>query len=134
MPGERDWLVLYDAECGICRTLLAPLLSWDRHGRVRPLPLQDAEAQTLLADLEPEERMASWYLISPAAQRWSAGAALPPLLRQLPGGWAPARAFCTFPAMTERCYRWVAGHRSGLSRLLPERLKRRADYLRPSPP
>jgi predicted DCC family thiol-disulfide oxidoreductase YuxK len=134
MPDERNWLVLYDAECGICRTLLAPLLSWDRRDLLRPLPLQDPKGQALLADLAPEERIASWHLISPAGRRWSAGAALPPLLRLLPGGRAPARAFGRFPAATEGVYRWVADHRSSLSRLLPERLKRRGDYLRPDSP
>lgn len=148
MPSERDWLVLYDAECGICRAILAPLLSWDRRNRLRPVPLQDPEAQALLTDLAPEGRMASWHLISPlgrtpsgppampspADQRWSAGAAVPPLLQLLPGGRAPAAIFARFPGVTERGYRWIAGHRSALSRLLPERLKRRGDYLRSSPP
>jgi predicted DCC family thiol-disulfide oxidoreductase YuxK len=148
MPGERNWLVLYDAECGICRTLLALLLSWDRRDLLRPVPLQDPEAQVLLADLEPGERMASWHLISPlgrtgsgppsmpapASQRWSAGEALPRLLRLLPGGPVPALAFGRFPAVTERGYRWVADHRSALYRLLPEHLKRCGDYLRLDPP
>jgi predicted DCC family thiol-disulfide oxidoreductase YuxK len=148
MPDERDWLVLYDAECGICRALLAVLLSWDRRHRLRPLALQDAEAGALLGDLTDEERMASWHLVAPpgrtqtgspsmpslAGRRWSAGRAVPPLLRLLPGGRTPARVFNRFPITTERGYRWVADHRSGLSRLLPARLKRRGDYLRPSPP
>jgi predicted DCC family thiol-disulfide oxidoreductase YuxK len=134
MPDERDWTVLYDATCGLCRALLAPLLRWDRAGRLRPLPLQRAEAATLLAELTPEERMASWHLISPSGERWSAGAALPPLLKLLPGGQAPSAAFARFPGATERGYRWVAAHRTGLARLLPRQLKDRADYLRTQPP
>ncbi|HVY95599.1 MAG TPA: DCC1-like thiol-disulfide oxidoreductase family protein [Solirubrobacterales bacterium] len=121
------WTVLYDAECGICRTLLAGLLSWDRGRRLRPIALQASEADALLADLPPAERMASWHLLSPAGERWSAGAALPPLLRLLPGGAAPAAAFARFPGATERGYRWVADHRAALARLLPAALKRRAD-------
>lgn len=144
MPSERDWLVLYDAECGICRTLLALLLSWDQHRRLRPLALQDAEAAALLADLTPEERMASWHLVSPlgrthsgaspAGRRWSAGAAVPLLLQLVPGGRVPAAIFARFPGTTERGYRWLAAHRSAISRLLPECLKRHGDYLRPDPP
>jgi predicted DCC family thiol-disulfide oxidoreductase YuxK len=133
MPNGRDWTVLYDAECGLCRTLLAPLLRWDRRGRLRPAPLQSGTADTLLADLTPEQRMASWHLVSPRGQRWSAGAALPPLLRLLPAGGAPAALFARFPAATERGYRLVAAHRTGFGRLVPARLKRRADYLRASP-
>lgn len=133
MPDDPGWTVLYDADCGLCRTLLAPLLSWDR-GRLRPLPLQSSGANALLADLTPKQRMASWHLVSPSGQRWSAGTALPPLLRLLPGGRAPAAAFARFPTATERGYRWVAEHRFGLARLLPAQLKRRADYLRTQPP
>jgi predicted DCC family thiol-disulfide oxidoreductase YuxK len=126
MPAPT-WTVLYDADCGICRTLLAGLLRWDWNRRLRPLALQAAESDRLLADLAPAERMASWHLISPSSERWSAGAALPPLLRLLPGGRAPAAAFARFPAATEHGYRWVADHRSDLARLLPAALKRRAD-------
>lgn len=123
-PG---WTVLYDAECGICRALLAALLAWDRQQRLRPLALQAAEAARLLADLTPAERMASWRLLGPGGERWSAGAALPPLLRLLPGGRSPAAAFARFPGATERGYRWVADHRAGLARLLPAALRQRAD-------
>lgn len=126
MPAPA-WTVLYDAECGICRALLAGLLRWDRARRLRPVALQRPETDRLLADLSPAERMASWHLLSPGGNRWSAGAALPPLLRLLPGGRAPAAAFARFPTATERGYRWVADNRSALGRLLPEMLKRRAD-------
>lgn len=121
------WTVLYDAECGICRTLLAGLLRWDRDRRLRPVALQAPESDELLAALSPAKRMDSWHLVSPGGSRWSAGAALPPLLRLLPGGRAPSAAFARFPSSTERGYRWVADHRSALGHLLPAALKRRAD-------
>lgn len=121
------WTVLYDAECGICRALLAALLAWDRGRRLRPVALQAAEAARLLADLTPAEQMASWHLVSPTGGRRSAGAALSPLLRLLPAGHFPAAVFARFPRASERGYRWVAQHRSALARLLPAALKRRAD-------
>ena len=65
-------------------------------------------------------------LITPSGARHTAGAALPPLLRLLPGGRIPAAAFARFPRLTERGYRWVADHRSGLSKLVPSRAKQRA--------
>jgi predicted DCC family thiol-disulfide oxidoreductase YuxK len=124
-PAQR-WIVLYDAECGFCKWLLAGLLGWDRRRRLRPVPLQGPEAAELLADLDPEARMASWHLISPADSRTSGGDAIAPLLRLLPGGSGPAAAFARFPRLTARGYGWVAEHRSGLSRLVPGSLKRRA--------
>jgi len=121
------WIVLYDADCGLCKWLLALLLRWDRAERLRPLALQRPEAGGLLADLTPEQRAASWHLISPAGARASAGEALAPLLSLLPGGRLPAAVFTSLSRPTERGYAWVAAHRSGLSKLLPARAKRRAD-------
>jgi predicted DCC family thiol-disulfide oxidoreductase YuxK len=124
-PGER-WRVLYDGECGLCEWLLCGLLDWDRSVRLHPLALQRPESEELLADLTPEARMASWHLISPGGERQSGGAALAPLLRLLPGGRPPAAVFARLPALTDRSYRWVAEHRSQLSKLLGERAKQRA--------
>ena len=159
------WLVLYDGDCGLCKWLLAGILRWDRRQRLQPLALQTERAAELLADLSPEQRLASWHLIAPTgerpeaapeaaaeteadaataaddseadsssaeeapaavAQRYSAGAALPPLLRLLPGGALPASALAAAPQLTERAYRWVAAHRSLLSKAIPAAWKRRA--------
>ena len=76
--------------------------------------------------LPPGERMASWHLISPGGARRSGGAAVPALLRLLPGGRVPAAVLARFPGLTERGYRWVAEHRSGLSWWVPKSSKRRA--------
>jgi predicted DCC family thiol-disulfide oxidoreductase YuxK len=123
----KAWAVLYDRDCGFCRCSLAQLLAVDRHATLRPVALGTPEADALLADLTPEERAASWHLIAPDGRRWSAGAAAAPLVRLLPGGSLPATALETAPKTTERAYRWVADHRSTLSRLIPARAKRRAD-------
>jgi predicted DCC family thiol-disulfide oxidoreductase YuxK len=125
-PSARRWVVLYDADCGLCKWLLAGLLHWDRAARLRPIPLQEAEAGDLLADLAPSERMASWHLIAPTGARHSAGAAVAPLLRLLPGGRLPAAAFARCPGLTEGAYRWVAERRSRLSGWVPASAKRRA--------
>ena len=119
-------MVLYDADCGFCKWLLAGLLRWDRAERLRPLALQRPGADELLLDLGPAERMASWHLISPTGTRRSGGAAVAPLLRLLPRGRVPAAAFARFPKLTERGYRWVAEHRSQLSRWVPTSFKRHA--------
>jgi predicted DCC family thiol-disulfide oxidoreductase YuxK len=124
-----EWILLYDADCGFCRWSLAWVLSADRRERLRPLELQSEEADRLLADLKPEERMRSWHLVAPDGRRWSAGYAAPPLVRLLPAGGLPAAALAAAPELTDRAYRWVADHRSTFSRAIPTRAKQRADRL-----
>lgn len=124
-PGDR-WLVLYDADCGLCKWLLAGLLRWDRQERLQPLPLDDPKAARLLSDLEPAERMASWHLVEPSGDRRSAGDALAPLLAMLPGGRLPSAALGRVPALTGRGYRLIAERRAALSSLVPARAKNRA--------
>jgi predicted DCC family thiol-disulfide oxidoreductase YuxK len=121
------WTVLYDRDCSFCRWSLAQLLALDRSGRLRPVALGTEEADRLLADLTPEQREASWHLVSPEGARWSAGAAAPPFLRLLPRGQLPAALLERTPRLTERAYGWVAEHRSALGRLIPQAAKRRAD-------
>lgn len=128
-PAAQRWVVLYDSDCGFCMWLLAMVLRWDRRGRLRPAPLQGAEAGERLADLDRADRMASWHLISPDGTRSSGGAAIATLLRLLPGGYFPAAVFARFPAATERGYRWVAENRSRLSRWVPKGSKDRAREL-----
>ncbi len=152
--------VIYDADCGFCRWSLALLLSWDRRGgkrgrpspptsqggwggstapcALRPVALGTEEADRLLADLSVAEREASWHLVDDDGTRTSAGAALAPLLRELPRGDVPAALVARIPGPTERGYRWVAGHRGLLARPLPDRAKRWADrviaaHRRPAP-
>jgi predicted DCC family thiol-disulfide oxidoreductase YuxK len=125
-PETATWTLLYDADCGFCRSALAGLLALDLGKQVAPLALQSPEAAALLRDLDPSERMASWHLISPDGERFSAGAGGPPLLRLLVGGSVPAALLAAAPGPTDRAYRWVAEHRSTLSRLVPAGVKARA--------
>jgi predicted DCC family thiol-disulfide oxidoreductase YuxK len=128
-PPDPHWTILYDADCGFCRTVLAAILSADRAHRLRPLALGTPEADRLLHDLTIEQRDASWHLVSPDGHRESAGAAAPPLLRLLPGGALPAAALAKAPAPTQRAYQWVADHRSTFSHALPRSVKDRATRL-----
>ncbi len=124
-PDGR-WTVVYDADCGFCRTALALVLRADTRRRLRPLALGTAEADRLLADLDPATRSASWHLVDPAGAHLSAGAAAPPMLELLPGGTVPAALLAAVPRTTERAYGFVAGHRSAIGRLIPAAVKRRA--------
>jgi predicted DCC family thiol-disulfide oxidoreductase YuxK len=110
--------VVYDRDCGFCRWSLAKLLAWDRRRVLRPVALQSPEAGALPTD--------SWHLVTEDGRVHSAGSAVEPLMRLLPGG-APLAAIAhAFPRLTDRTYRFVADHRGGLGRLLPAGAVRRA--------
>jgi len=119
--------VIYDHDCGFCRWSLAKLLRLDRRHVLIPVALGTAEADRLLADMEPERRMSSWHLVAPDGRRHSAGAAAPPLLRLLPVTGPLGRLLAHAPTATDRAYRWVADRRSWFGGVIPERSKRRAD-------
>jgi len=125
-PDVAPAAILYDPDCGFCRVSLAALLSWDRHGRLRPVALGSEEADSLLAGMPEEDRMASWHLVEPGGVR-SAGAAFEPAFARLPGGRPLARLCARFPGVCERGYRLVADHRSLFGRLLPAAARRWAD-------
>lgn len=120
--------LLYDQNCGVCRALLGALLTWDRDVRLRPVPLQSAEAEALLAHMPTEQRVGSWHLQGPDGLR-SAGAAFPGLFDVLPAG-APLAALARrAPRASERAYCLVADNRSRLSKLVPDSVRERADAL-----
>jgi predicted DCC family thiol-disulfide oxidoreductase YuxK len=101
-------VILFDSRCGFCRRSVARLLSWDRNGRLRPVALQDPEADELLGGMDEERKTASWHLVTADGRVYSAGGAFPPLLRLLPGGRPLAAVTAAFPGLTERAYRYVA--------------------------
>ncbi len=118
--------ILYDADCGFCRFMLAQVLAWDRRGRLRPVALQAPEADRLLGDMPEEQRMASWHLVLPGGEVRSGGAAFAPLLRLLPGGAPLAPLPAAFPVAAERAYRLVAGNRHKLGPHVPRASAERA--------
>lgn len=110
--------LLYDADCGLCRWSLARVLAWDRRGALRPVAIQSAEGAALLPDLTEPERLASWHLVAHGAPLASAGAAVPPLMRLLPGGAPIAAVAARFPRTVEATYQAVVRNRSTLGRLV----------------
>ena len=114
-------IVFFDQDCGFCRWCSDRLRAWDRHGRLRFAPIQGAEGDRWLGSMSPEARLGSWHLVSPDGSIVSAGAALPPTLRLLPGGRPLAGLFAASPSMTERLYRWTVRHRVRLGALLGQR-------------
>jgi predicted DCC family thiol-disulfide oxidoreductase YuxK len=100
--------LLFDGECGFCRRSVERILRWDRRGRLRPVALEDPEADELLGGMTEERKLGSWHLVTADGKVYSAGAAFPPLLRLLPGGRPLAAVTAAFPGLTERAYRYVA--------------------------
>ncbi len=119
--------VLYDHDCGFCRWSIGRLLAWDRAGRLRPLAIQSAEGQRLLAGLTPEQRLATAHAVDAAGRRASGGDAIAPIAAVLPGG-APLAALARrAPALARAGYRAVAGRRSILGKLISDAARARAD-------
>ncbi len=110
MPNTIDdrTILLYDRDCRFCRWAVQQILRWDRRGRLRPVALQEAEAPRLLAHMDEERRMASWHLVTPDGEISSAGRAIAPLLRVLPGGRALASLADALPRLTDAGYALLA--------------------------
>ena len=117
--------VYYDQDCGFCRWTLSWILRWDRRRGLRPIPIESPEGDRELGDLG-DARLEAWHLVRDGV-RWSGGRALAPLLAELPGGRVLAPLARRLECLLVPAYGWVAKHRSGLSRLVPGRSKRRAD-------
>jgi predicted DCC family thiol-disulfide oxidoreductase YuxK len=117
VTAEPQSLVLYDQDCAFCKWSLDKILAWDRSKRLRAVAIQSEEGEQLLAGVDPQLRLDSWHLVSDG-KVFSAGAAAEPLARLLPWGRPLAAVFGAFPGLTERAYRYVAGHRDRWARLL----------------
>jgi predicted DCC family thiol-disulfide oxidoreductase YuxK len=107
--------VLYDQGCGFCTRVA---LRVARPGRVDITPIGSPLGSLLLRDLDEAERYASMHVVDGVGRRRSAGAALAPLARALPGGRPLAGALDAFPGVAGAAYEVVARHRSLASKLL----------------
>lgn len=117
----RRATVLYDEDCGFCRWSADRLRALDRRSTLWFEPLQGPEATRLLHAVPHERRAASWHLVELDGRVWSAGAAVPRVLRKLPGGAPIAMLAEAAPGATERAYAAVARRREALGRLLGQR-------------
>ncbi len=119
-------VVLYDADCGFCRWGVARVLGWDRGWTVRPVAIGSDEGAALLADLDEAARMGSWHLVDRDGGRTSAGAAIAPLMRLLPGGRPVAAIATRLPRATEALYRAIVRRRGWLGRAVSAGAAQRA--------
>jgi len=124
-PLERD-IVLYDRDCGFCRWSLARLLDLDLRRRLRPVALQDPQADELLRDMSAHERFASAHLVTSDGRIHSGGHAVAPLLRVLPAGMPLSLVARLVPGLIGLGYGWVVRNRGLLGRGLSQESKDRA--------
>jgi predicted DCC family thiol-disulfide oxidoreductase YuxK len=118
--------VLYDSDCGLCRVSVALLLRWDRRARLRPVAIQSAEGERLLAGVAPAARLASAHAVTADGRRHSGGDAAAPIAAVLPGGAPLARLARAAPGLVRAGYRLVAQNRSRLGLLIPAAVRDRA--------
>jgi predicted DCC family thiol-disulfide oxidoreductase YuxK len=117
-PPSPELPILYDDDCAFCKWCLDKILAWDRRGRLRTVPIQCDEGQTLLTNVPSNERLASWHLVLPSGEVRSAGAAAGPLARLLPLARPLAFVFERFPRATDSAYRSLAAKRARFGRAL----------------
>jgi predicted DCC family thiol-disulfide oxidoreductase YuxK len=122
-------LVLWDRDCGFCAWTLALALRADRRRVLVTSTIQEADVAGLLDAIEPERRYASFHIVDADGRVTSAGRAVTVMLGLLPAGRPLGLVTNAAPKLTERAYRWVAEHRSLLSKPIPRRSKDRARRL-----
>jgi predicted DCC family thiol-disulfide oxidoreductase YuxK len=113
-------VLLYDADCRVCRFVARTALRLDRRKELAVLPLQDEEAGGLLDELPPEERLASWRLVRPDGSLAGHGAGLSELLGSMWLTRAVGRAVSLVPDQAlDTLYAQAARRRGRLGRLVP---------------
>lgn len=111
---EATIVVLYDADCGVCRWLADRLSRWDSRGALTFESIQSTNGQELLHAIPEQARLDAMHAVTGDGRVWSGGEALRVLLEVLPGGKVPATIAGAFPETTELAYRFVARHRERL--------------------
>ena len=101
--------LLYDADCRFCRWAARLALRLDRRGRLAVLPLQDAEAEQLLAAVPVEARLDSARLAEPDGGLLDRGEAV-----------ATALGIPRLGPLLNGPYRLVSHYRGFLSGVVPD--------------
>ena len=119
MTASRP-VLLYDADCRVCRFVARTALRLDRRNELAVLPLQDDEARSFLQQLPTAERLASWRLVRRDGSLAAYGAGLSELLGSMWLTRALGRAVSVVPdRVLDTLYEQAARRRGRLGRLVP---------------
>ena len=113
--GSR-WTLIIDGDCALCRRAATLLSRWDTGRHFALVPYQDAAALARLPSIEAEALERAMHLVAPDGTISSGAAALPRMLRLLPGG-APLERLLRLPgaaSLAARLYQLVARNRHRL--------------------
>ena len=120
--ATRRPVLLYDADCRLCRFAARLVARLDRRRKLALLGLEDAAADALLEAVSEEERSSSLRLVLPDGRMLPAGAAALGVLEWLPATRPLARLAAVLRAepAVEALYAAVARNRDRLGRLVPD--------------
>ena len=120
VPVRRP-VLLYDAGCRLCRFSARVILRLDADEELGVLPLDDAEAEPILARLPADERFSSWRVAHPDGSLAGYGAGGVELLRTLRLTRPASRLLEHVPGRAlDALYRGVEHRRGLLGRLVPD--------------
>jgi predicted DCC family thiol-disulfide oxidoreductase YuxK len=113
-------VLLYDADCRVCRFVARTALRLDMRKELAVLPLQDEEAARLLDVLPPEERLSSWRLVRTDGSLAGYGAGVSELLGSMWVTRAVGRAASVVPDRAlDGLYEQATRRRGRLGRIVP---------------
>lgn len=106
-------VLLFDGDCGFCRTWVRRVRRWDRRGAVDYLPSSARESRPGLPSLEDAALSRAMHLVLPDGRVFTGARALPALLPLLPGGrlLAPLLRIPGVQPLADRAYAWIAARR-----------------------
>lgn len=109
-------VLLYDGNCGFCRTWINRLRRWDRAGRIDYVPCQQRAAVADLPAIGDDALEHAAHLVAPDGSVRAGARAMPMLLGYLrgggllrpfyyiPGGRSPLRVGCDEPSSAWRVW------------------------------
>ncbi len=109
MRGVKRAVLIYDADCRLCRFWARAALRLDRRGRLAALALQDPEAEPLLTPIPEAKRLASVRLAEPDGRLLERGDAV-----------AATLGLRRLGPLLNGPYDLVSRHRGRLGRFVPD--------------